>query len=670
MPTATTPGISDPSSLRRLEERLRRVRASLVELEQAVDLAPYGSHRESARNLLHYLAFRRIDLRREQARLAHWGLSSLGRSESHVLYNLDAVLRWLGTRSEPPERSLTEAPGLEPEQGRRILDRNARSLFGPTRPGRRTRIMVTLPSEAADEYGLVRDLVASGMDCARINCAHDGPAAWGRMVAHVRRAARERGRPCPIEMDLGGPKLRTGPIRPGPQVLKVRPARDALGRVERPGSLWLVPSGEPRAPELGPCQLELPLEWLRRRQKGERVRLGDARGAKRSLHLLEREGDRWRAEVRKTTYFTSGTRLEAPGAGAEPDVGEVGPVAPLEQPLHLTPGERLVVTARPDPGEEAVRDAQGRVLRPAHVACTLPEALAFVRAGESIWFDDGHIGGVVRSASPRRLVVEITHAGPGGGRLAGDKGINLPQTDLRLSPIPPSDLEDLRFIVRHADLVGYSFVHTAADLDLLRAELHRLGRPRMGLVVKVETGRAFEELPSILLGALRQPPVGVMIARGDLAVEVGYDRLAEVQEEILWLCEAAHLPAIWATQVLEGLAKTGLPSRAEVTDAAMGERAECVMLNKGPHVVEAVRALDSILRRMQSHQAKKTAMLRHLHVVEPFFAKGAGAVLPRRQHRSVRAGHRRSSRSAPAMAGAPAADGPGPVAAPARARSS
>ena len=105
-----------------------------------------------------------------------------------------------------------------------------------------------------------------------------------------------------------------------------------------------------------------------------------------------------------------------------------------------------------------------------------------------------------------------------------------------------------------------------------------------------------------------------MIARGDLAVECGYERLAEVQEEILWLCEAAHLPVIWATQVLENLAKTGQPSRAEITDAAMGERAECVMLNKGPHVVKAVQVLDDILRRMQFHQVKKTAMLRRLHV--------------------------------------------------------
>ena len=104
-----------------------------------------------------------------------------------------------------------------------------------------------------------------------------------------------------------------------------------------------------------------------------------------------------------------------------------------------------------------------------------------------------------------------------------------------------------------------------------------------------------------------------MIARGDLAVECGYERLAELQGEILCLSEAAHIPVIWATQVLESLAKTGRPSRAEISDAAMGERAQCVMLNKGSHILEAIEMLDDILKRMQGHQSKKRPLLRQLH---------------------------------------------------------
>jgi pyruvate kinase len=613
------------SSVGSLATRLERVRASMIELEEAVDLTPFGPRRDSARNLLHYLAFRRFDLRRDQTRLAHWGLSSLGRSESHVLYNLDAVLDGLDRlRGRTPTlRSPSAEP--DPEHGHRILSRNARALLGPTRPGQNVRIMVTMPSEAATDARLVRDLVAEGMDCARINCAHDGPADWARMVAHIRRAERATGRRCRIEVDLAGPKIRTGTIRPGPSVVKFRPKRDALGRVTAPASVLFAPSPNAAATPLGAPTLTVPREWLRRRRLRERVEFSDARGARRTLRIVERLGVLRRAELEKTAYITTGTLLVGTTADGREDRAFVGPVAPIEQRLRLSVGDRVVVTARPDPGEDARRDARGRVRRPAHIACTTPEVLRSVHRDESIWFDDGRIGGVVRSANANRLIIEVIHAPSPGAWLGADKGINLPQTRLDLPPIPPRDLENLQFVVRYADLVGYSFIHTASDVDRLRAELAHLGRPRMGIVLKVETARAFEELPGILLAALRQPPVAVMIARGDLAVEVGYERLAEVQEEILWLCEAAHIPAIWATQVLEGLTKSGLPSRAEVTDAAMGERAECVMLNKGPHIVEAVSALEGILRRMQSHQAKKTAMLRHLNVVERFFVPSPGS---------------------------------------------
>jgi pyruvate kinase len=181
-----------------------------------------------------------------------------------------------------------------------------------------------------------------------------------------------------------------------------------------------------------------------------------------------------------------------------------------------------------------------------------------------------------------------------------------------LPALTDQDIKDLAVVAKEADLVGLSFVHRATDIATLRARLRELGAPDLGIVLKIETRRGFENLPQLLFSAMASKAAGVMIARGDLAVECGYERLAEVQEEILWAAEAAHMPVIWATQVLETLAKTGLPSRAEITDAAMGERAECVMLNKGPHITEAMRTLDDILRRMQAHQAKKRPLLRAL----------------------------------------------------------
>lgn len=96
----------------------------------------------------------------------------------------------------------------------------------------------------------------------------------------------------------------------------------------------------------------------------------------------------------------------------------------------------------------------------------------------------------------------------------------------------------------------------------------------MPIVAKIETAEAVHNLPEILVRGAGAVPFGVMIARGDLAVEIGYIRLAEIQEELLWLCEAAHVPVVWPTQVLDQLVRKGTLSRAEITDAAMAERAE------------------------------------------------------------------------------------------------
>ena len=263
-------------------------------------------------------------------------------------------------------------------------------------------------------------------------------------------------------------------------------------------------------------------------------------------------------------------------------------------------------------GHDATPATAGKRARRATIACTLPQALASMRKDERIWFDDGRIGGVVRRRGTRRVVVEITQAREGGERLAADKGINLPDTRLDLPALTDKDLHDLRIVAAHSDLVGLSFAQSAADVRALHARLVALGSPHIGVVLKIETRRGFEHLPEMLLAAMACPAAGVMIARGDLAVECGYERMAEVQEQILWACEAAHMPVVWATEVLETLARTGRPSRAEITDAAMGERAECVMLNKGPHILDAMRMLDDILRRMQAHQSKKRPLLRAL----------------------------------------------------------
>jgi pyruvate kinase len=297
---------------------------------------------------------------------------------------------------------------------------------------------------------------------------------------------------------------------------------------------------------------------------------------------------------------------------------KVGDVPHLQTAILLKQGDLLILMPKLAPGRSATFDSSGKVLTPARIGCSAPEVFDNARTGDRVRFDDGKIGGVIEKIENGHLHIRIAQTRTGGAKLRSGRGINLPDTTLRLPAITPHDKDDLQFIAEHADMIALSFANDVDDIKSLQQHLARAGEKRPAIVLKVETRRGFENLPAMLLAAMQSPCCGVMIARGDLAIECGFERLAEVQEEILWLCEAAHVPVIWATQVLESLAKEGLPSRAEITDAAMGHRAECVMLNKGPHIVQAVKVLDDILRRMRGHQLKKRSMLRELRLASMF----------------------------------------------------
>ena len=612
-------GTWDQQVCRTLIDELWAIRDGMLRQEET--LAPVlrnvsADYHASARNLAHYLVLRQDDRRPLQDKLAWIGVSSLGRSESHVLANVDKVLGILHrlTGQAWEERSHEEPAGIR--SSRELLVSHTAALLGHPPPGRAVRIMVTLPSHAAIDYGLVHQLVASGMDIARINCAHDGAADWEAMAGHVRRAAKAVGRPVRILMDLGGPKLRTGAIPPGPAVLKLQPKRNDLGHLIAPARVGLRRVGS-RAPVAGAAtQIGVAAEWLAHLELGDELSTVDARGAARSLRVVERHRNGVLAESRRTVYVAPETRLERCRQGKGPSATAVADLPRKAGSIILHRGDRLRVT-REEAGEPADGLAAPCSTAAPTIACTLPEVFAQVCVGERIWFDDGRIGGVIRSVDPDALEVEITQVRATGDKLMADKGINLPDSQLNLPALTARDIDDLTAIARQADLVGLSFVQHGADIEALRAHLAKLGAGNVGIVLKIETRRAFENLPELLLSAMGSQAAGVMIARGDLAVECGYERLAEVQEEILWAAEAAHMPVIWATQVLETLAKTGRPSRAEITDAAMGERAECVMLNKGPYILDAMRTLNDILSRMQSHQAKKRSLLRALTAWSP-----------------------------------------------------
>ncbi|MEM7104509.1 MAG: pyruvate kinase [Bacteroidota bacterium] len=478
----------------------------------------HENHQDCGRNLIHYLALRSMKLRSLQAYLANLGLSSMSYSDGYTLANMTNILSMLHHKNGTVDQFEYDPDDFKINYftSKDMLISNKRRLFGRSdRKKSRAHIMVTMPTEAAENTELLKKLLISGMNVARINCSHDNPEIWKKIIDNIKTLETELGHPCKIYMDLAGPKLRTGPI-----------------------------------------------EEIEGKNKN-----------KKKAHITVIKGDI--LEIYR------------------------------EQIL----------------GTQPVINGEGHMEQPGKISITLESVFDDVKVGEHIWFDDGKIGGRILDVTPDVMKVEITHSHIAGSKLRSEKGVNFPETALSTASLTAYDIETLPFMAEHADMIGYSFVRKPEDVKQLQDELKKLGRENKGIILKIETKEAFNNLPDLLLQAMKGPMAGVMIARGDLAVEIGFNRIAEVQEQILWICEAAHIPIIWATQVLDRLAKKGLATRAEVTDAAMSGRAECVMLNKGPYIEHAVKMLDNILQRMYSHQLKKKGSLRRLNVAKRFFRK-------------------------------------------------
>lgn len=621
---ARAPG-HEQASLAAVARELARIRRHLDELEHemrgAIEHVP-AERRESARNLVHYVALRQHDLRDLQIQLARLGLSSLGRSEGWVRESLQQVARRaheaLALRGDADAtRALDEdlGGGGAWQAAKDYLHRHTREVLGPRPDDRHIYVMVTAPSAKEGDRAWMVRMLGAGMNVLRVNCAHEGEAEWHRLVTALGEARRETGKECRVLMDLAGPKIRTGPIGGTRHIATWKPPRDELGRATAPAHVILRRAGTVPDDEAG-ATIVVRSDAFDTLKTGDVLRFRDARGKRRSLDVRAVGDDEISCLGADRAYVAERTRARVVRKGRR--VGEVW----LEVSggggafVDVRAGDVLVLSGRGVDGRPPRRDEAGRVVRPGRVSCTLPDALELLAVGHRVLFDDGRIEALVSEVRKKRgeYVLSVVRTHKETTKLRAEKGINLPDTHTTVPALTDEDVRALAFVGKHADAVSLSFVKRPEDVRRLHEELDRLGRPGIGVVLKIETRAGFENLPRLLLEGLRRPPLAVMIARGDLAVEVGFERLAELQEEILWLCEASHVPAIWATQVLDTLARTGVPSRAEVTDAAASVAAECVMLNKGPFVEDAVRVLSDILRRMEKHHYKKRSLYRKLRV--------------------------------------------------------
>ncbi len=592
------------------------------------------THRAGARNLVHYTALRNRDVRRLQSLLSNIGATRLTTTEPNVLARLqgarNVVSAYLGEELKYSSQEVAGAFSRADD----VLEEHTDVLLGEASEETHSRIMVTLPTEAGDDLDLVRSFVGAGMELARINCAHDDPEVWTRMIENVHRAAAEAGRTIEVAMDLAGPKLRTGEIAPGPAIQRARVKRTETGEVIHPAKIWMLPNnleGEaPAAPEdegRPTLTIRVDPDWLDGLVAGGVLIFHDTRGPRRQFTVAEihedalGDGSGARAVLAlgdQNAYLSNTTLIEHEWTRTR-----VSGIGPTEQRLRLHTGDTLILTTDPAPVDPS---QPGTPI----IGCTLPEAVRAIEIGHDVLFDDGSIAATAVAKEEvdghTRVTLDITRAGGGGTNLAAYKGINLPDTDLPLPSLTDEDIEAFGFVARHAEIANISFIRDADDVEFVLRTLAEIAREieaesgpeaaerarNLGIVLKIETVPGYENLAGVLLAGMCHANLGIMVARGDLAVELGFARMAEVPRFIMNMAEAGHVPTIMATQILESLAKSGLPTRAEITDAAYALRAECVMLNKGPHITDTIRILNQMSVKLGASHRKNRIQLRRI----------------------------------------------------------
>jgi pyruvate kinase len=252
--------------------------------------------------------------------------------------------------------------------------------------------------------------------------------------------------------------------------------------------------------------------------------------------------------------------------------------------VDLRPGQRFTLSATP-----VVGSVEGATI-------THPEYLAELKRGDEIWMDDGMIQLVVEETSPRAVRARVVQ----GGLISDHKGISFPHVPLPVSCLTPKDRDDLRFGIHQGiDFVAVSFVRTAADIAEVRKFLHEQGA-ELPIVAKLERHEAMGNLSGILTMV-----DAVMVARGDLGIDVPLEDVPHIQKEIIRQARQAKVPVIVATQMLESMVTHLRPTRAEVSDVttAVFDGADAVMLSAesatGRYPVEAVEVMARIAARAE-----------------------------------------------------------------------
>lgn len=304
-------------------------------------------------------------------------------------------------------------------------------------------------------------------------------------------------------------------------------------------------------------------------------------------------------------------------AGPDPKIGKIDIKVSNKKSkkfIRLKKGDHLFITKEEVETLDNIRGARGIQLQIPKVSVSDHAVIDRVKVGDRIFFDNGKLESrIIKRKSDQLEIIIISHSEK-GTKLKSEASLSFPDSRLKADALTPEDKAILPFVIKNADILGFSNVRTRDDIKALYQELTLHGPNDIGIILNITNQEAFDNLPMLLLEAMKRPRLGVMISRSNLAFDIGAERIAEIQDQIMWFCEAAHIPVIWATEVLETLNMTGKATRAEITDAAKSALAECVMLGDGPYILDALSTLSNILQKMEGHTSKKKSVMRALKI--------------------------------------------------------
>ncbi len=574
--------------------------SQLIKLkEEILSCVDQTNSNQSIQNLQAYIKLRSLDLRELQNHLTNLGLSSLGRAQSCVINSINQDILILSKLLHKPyKQTQNDLDVLNYDDAKNIMLKNS-EVFGKSDTSFKTKVMVTLPSEASNSPELISKLIANGTSVFRINTAHDDASTWNKMASYIKEENEKQNKQTKIYVDLAGPKNRTQPI------IKVfTPFKIGSWRV--PKLVEVVPVSQQEAftkkyekntRSAVQATLVVSHDFFQVCKSSSKVKIDDFERDARQYYCIIKKDDRIFLEVNKKITIYENTTMEIKDENHK-YISCFYNIEKLSKDIKLYKGNQIIITNQDILGDSDY--SYENIVYDAIIGCSNKEIFPYVNRGDDIYIDDGKIGCKVLAINEIGLVCEVFLAKENGTSLKEEKGINFPSTDLKIDAITPTDEKNFEDIVEFADMIGLSFAQTAEDIKKLQNMLKFKNKQHIAIAPKIETKTALKNLPLILEKLLEWENHALMIARGDLAIEVGFDNLPYIQEEILNICEASHTPVIYATQILEGKMKNNLPSRAEVTDAAIAQRADCVMLNKGPYVTDTVIVIKNILRQMHT----------------------------------------------------------------------